>query len=340
MSRIVLFGGSFNPVHNGHLAIAKAALKQLQADALWFLPTLISPLKDVKMASLEHRCQMIEMMIKPFRKLKISRIEAERDGLSYTYDTVRLLMERYPQHQFTWLMGSDQMNKFNQWYKHEELIDLIAFAVYPREKKHMISTPFIKIEASDIYPNASQAIHEGEVHYTLPKIVRYFMENALYVDSIVKHALSEARFEHVQTMTDLALRLADAHQLNRSQVYLAAMLHDIAKEWPKTKLTHWLTFVNPSYLNEAPALWHQKVGAAYASRVLKIRDPMVLKAIAHHVEGHMHPLSQIVYIADKCDATRSFVSTELIDLAMRDLNRAYQVVRKTQMDYLDKEKNS
>ncbi len=339
MSQIVLFGGSFNPVHKGHLAIARAALKQCQADALWFLPTLNSPLKDVEMASFEHRCQMIELMIEPYRKLKLSRIEAERDGVSYTYDTVRLLLERYPQHKFTWLMGSDQMVKFNQWYKHEELLELISIAVYPRDVSHEITAPFIKIEASDIYPNASQAIREGKVHYTQARIVRYFMEHALYVESIVKHSLSEARFEHVHAMTDLALRLGDVHHLDRTQVYLAAMLHDIAKEWPKSKLRQWLQFAHPNYLDEAPALWHQKVGAAYAARVLQVQDSNIIKAIAHHVEGHSDPLSQVIYIADKCDATRAYDATELINLAMLDLKRAYRIVRMTQMEYLDKEKN-
>jgi nicotinate-nucleotide adenylyltransferase len=339
MSRIVLFGGSFNPIHKGHLAIAKASLKQLQAKELWFLPTLLSPLKDVEMASFEHRCQMIELMIKPFRKLKLSRIEAEREGLSYTYDTVKQLIERFPEHQFIWLMGSDQMMKFNQWYKYNELIELIQFAVYPRDEEHSIIRPFIKIEASDLFPNASEAIRQGEIHYTEAKVVRYFMENALYVDSIVKRSLSEARFAHVQAMTELALRLADAHQLDRRQVYLAAMLHDIAKEWPKEKLKQWLKFSYPSYLEKAPAIWHQKVGAAYASRILQIRDLSVIKAIAHHVEGRSDPLSKVIYIADKCDETRGFDASKCIDLALRDLHQAYQVVRKTQMEYLDKEKH-
>ncbi|MBN2876205.1 MAG: nicotinate (nicotinamide) nucleotide adenylyltransferase [Bacilli bacterium] len=339
MSRIVLFGGSFNPIHKGHLAIAKASLKQLQAEELWFLPTLLSPLKNVQLASFEHRCQMIEYMIKPYRKLKLSRVEAEREGLSYTYDTVKILTERYPQHQFIWLMGSDQMVKFDQWYKHTELIDLIGFAVYPRDERHTIEKPFIKIQAIDIYPDASQAIRQGAVHYTTPRVVRYFMENALYVDSIVKESLSEARFAHVQAMCELALRLADAHHLDRTQVYLAAMLHDIAKEWPKEMMKQWLMFVNPDYLEKASAIWHQKVGSAYASRILQIRDPKILKAIAHHVDGQKDPLSQVIFIADKCDATRDYDTTEFIDMAMRDLKRAYRLVREKQMEYLDKEKH-
>ena len=339
MSRIVLFGGSFNPIHKGHLTIAKASLKQLQAKELWFLPSLLSPLKNVEMASFEHRCQMIELMIKPFRKFKLSRIEAEREGLSYTFDTVTRLIERFPEHQFIWLMGSDQMMKFNQWYKYNELIEMIQFAVYPRDDKHSITTPFVKIEASDIYPNASEAIRHGAVHYTEAKVVRYFMENGLYIESIVKHSLSEARYAHVQAMTELALHLADTHHLNRRQVYLAAMLHDITKEWPKEKLKQWLMFTHPRYLKKAPAIWHQKVGAAYASRVLKIRDPRVLKAIAHHVEGYSDSLSKVIYIADKCDETRGFDASELIDVALRDLDQAHQLVRKTQMEYLDKEKH-
>ena len=140
MSHIVLFGGSFNPIHSGHLAIARSTLKQLQAHELWFLPTLFTPLKDTEMASFEHRCQMIELMIKPFRKFKISRIEAELKSLSFTYDTVKLLLERYPQHRFTWLIGSDQMMQFKQWHRYKELIGLIAFAVFPDRKSTRLNS--------------------------------------------------------------------------------------------------------------------------------------------------------------------------------------------------------
>ena len=339
MSRIILFGGSFNPIHQGHLAIAKAALKQVQASELWFLPSLQSPLKDIPLVSFEHRCQMIQLMISPFRKMRLSRIEAEREGLSYTYDTVKLLIERYPEHHFIWLMGSDQMMQFEKWHKHEELITLIRFAVYPRDHDHVISDPFIPIETKDIYPNASESIRQGFVNYADPKIVRYFMDNALYIDSIVKHSMSESRYLHVKAMTDLALRLGRAHRLDQTEVYLAGMLHDIAKEWSNAKLAQWLNFVHPAYLEEAPALWHQKVGAAYVHRVLQIRNKDVLSAIAHHVEGDNSPLSQVIYIADKCDETRAYDASTIIELAKNDLNRGYQLVRDLQMKYLDKERN-
>ena len=339
MSRIILFGGSFNPIHHGHLAIAKAALKQVQASELWFLPSLQSPLKDSPLASFEHRCQMVQLMIKPFRKMRLSRIEAEREGLSYTYDTVKRLIERYPDHQFIWLMGSDQMLQFDKWHRHEELMALVKFAVYPRAHDHVITEPFMPIETNQIYPNASELIRQGFVKYADPKIVHYFMANALYIDSIVKSSLSASRYNHVKAMTDLALRLGRAHRLDQTQIYLAAMLHDIAKEWPKGLLAQWLNFVHPAYLNEAPALWHQKVGAAYAHRVLQIRDKEVLSAIAHHVEGDNAPLAQVIYIADKCDKTRPYDASEMIEVAMIDLNRGYQLVHDLQMIHLEKEKH-
>lgn len=338
MRRVILFGGSFNPPHLGHLKLALNSLNYLNAHELWFLPTLKSPLKEIELVDFEHRCEMIELLIKPYSKLKLSRIESELDDISYTYNTVELLINRYRDIEFIWLMGSDQAIKFNQWYKHEDLLKLIQFAVYRRAYDDVIDSRFIEIKSNELFENASQKIREGHVYLTHRNIVRYMMDNELYVEEIASKTMSEKRFNHTKSVCELALSLASHHNVNLHQVYLAALFHDCAKEWSSNKSIAWLNFVYPSYKNEHQALWHQKLGAAYVKRVLCVRDKRILNAIAHHIQGSNDDVAKIVYIADKCERTRKYDSSDLINLAMNDLDTAYRAVKKAQAHWLDKER--
>lgn len=338
MKKVILFGGSFNPPHLGHLKLALNSLKFLNAHELWFIPTLKSPLKDIELAGYEHRCSMIELLIKPYRKLKLSRVESELDVISYTYNTVSKLINLNDDIEFIWLMGSDQAQKFNQWYKYDELLTMIKFAVYRRSPEDIIDSRFIEIKTDEIFENASQKIREGEVHLTDSKIVQYMMENELYVEEIASSLMSSKRFEHTKSVCELALSLASHHDVNLHQVYLAALFHDCAKEWSSLKSKAWLSFVYPAYLDNHQAMWHQKCGAAYAKRVLKIRDQRILNAIAHHIEGFNDDVAKIVYIADKCERTRSYDSSEYINLAMMNIDKAYNEVRNAQVKWLEKER--
>jgi nicotinate-nucleotide adenylyltransferase len=335
--KVILFGGSFNPPHLGHLKLALNSLKFLNASELWFIPSLKSPLKDIELAEYEHRCAMIEILIKPYRKLKLSRIEAELDEISYTYNTVDRLIHKYRDIEFIWLMGSDQANQFDKWYKYDELINLIQFAVYRRDKKDMIDTKFIEIKSNQTYDNASQKIRKGEVHLTHPHIVKYMMDNELYVESIAESMMSQKRYSHVKSTCELALALASAHDVDLHQVYMASLFHDCAKEWDRVKSIAWLSFIEPMYIEKNEALWHQKCAAGYAHRYLQINDKTILKAIAHHVNGSDDMVSRIVYIADKCERTRKYDSSEFINSAMVDINKAYELVKKAQVKWLEQE---
>lgn len=339
MMKVILFGGSFNPPHLGHLKLALKSLKFLNATELWFIPSLKSPLKEIELVDFEHRCSMIELLIKPYKKLKISRIEAELDEVSYTFNTIKALRERYNNVDFIWLMGSDQANQFEKWYKSDELLKSIKFAVYLRNIDDLIKPPFISIHTDTIYANSSQRIREGLVHLTHPNVLKYMMDNELYVEEIAKSMMSLKRFKHTINVCELALSLASAHDVNLHQVYLAALFHDCTKEWAMNKSEAWLNFINSEYIQENQALWHQKVGAIFVKRYLNIQDKVIINAIAYHVHGSNHIVSKIVYIADKCERTRKYDSSEYINLAMIDIDKAYIKVKNTQVKWLENERN-
>lgn len=338
MKKVVLFGGSFNPPHLGHLKLALKSLKFLNAHELWFIPTLKSPLKDVELVSFEHRCAMIEILIKPYSKLKLSRIESQLSEMSYTINTVTMLKKLYPNTEFIWLMGSDQANNFHNWYKHEELLQMIDFAVYRRSETDIVDSKFITIESNEVFMNASKEIRNGKVNLTHPKVVQYMMDNELYVEEIASTMMSKKRFAHTQSVCELALSLASHHNIDLHQVYIAALFHDCVKEWSTNQSKSWLSFVYPEYVNMPQALWHQKLGAAYLKRVLHVQDKRILNAIAHHIEGFNDDVAKVVYIADKCERTRNYDSSELIDCAMNDLDLAYLRVKEAQVKWLEKER--
>jgi len=338
IKKVILFGGAFDPIHYGHIAIAKSALKLRKADQLWFIPSLQSPLKQHAQTAFEHRAHMIELMIGVNPRFKVHRVEATLGDTSYTIDTVRYFKKAYPNIVFEWLIGSDQAQQFEAWKDYKHLLSELRFIVYRRSAQDRVLDSMHMLEDERQYPASSQAIRQGQLHLTNAKVVAYAMHHALYLDEIVQSNLSKKRYTHVKSVNDLALELAAHHSLCQRQVHLAAMLHDIAKEWSETDLKKWLNFVHPSYIQQDSAFWHQKVGAAYVHRYMHVRDKRVLKAIAHHVEGSCpDPIAQVIYIADKCEPTRGYDASSFIELAKRDLTQAVKSIQKHQEDYINKE---
>lgn len=124
MRHVALLGGSFDPIHRGHLTMARTALEQLGADEVWFIPTYETPLKDRVLTSDSHRLAMIELAIQDEPRFRCDPIEVERAEKSYTIDTLRELTARYPDTRFTVLIGADQVAQFDRWRDHEQLLEL------------------------------------------------------------------------------------------------------------------------------------------------------------------------------------------------------------------------
>lgn len=126
--RIALFGGSFNPPHLGHMLMAQEALHAFDLDEIWFLPVGRPPHKsDEQLASNDDRLEMLKISIAGQESFHISTIEFEREGRSYTIDTVKLLKAKYPSYHFYFLIGGDMIDYLPKWEKIDELIELMTF---------------------------------------------------------------------------------------------------------------------------------------------------------------------------------------------------------------------
>ena len=133
MGLTAIFGGTFNPFHIGHYAMLKALQNDSTIDEIWIMPDKIPPHKVCDfLANDNDRIEMCKIVAKDFSKASLCLVEFEREGKSYSYDTVIYLKEKYPQKDFVFVVGGDMLISFETWYRAEELMKLIPFIAFKR----------------------------------------------------------------------------------------------------------------------------------------------------------------------------------------------------------------
>ena len=128
-----IFGGTFNPFHMGHFKMLEALENDPEIEKILVMPDRLPPHKVCSfLADDETRTEMCRIAIKGFKKCELCLIEFEREGKSYSYDTVKLLKEKYPQTDFAFVCGGDMLVSFDKWYNYKELMKLLPFIVFKR----------------------------------------------------------------------------------------------------------------------------------------------------------------------------------------------------------------
>jgi nicotinate-nucleotide adenylyltransferase len=140
--RIAVFSGSFNPIHNGHMAIAREVLAQGAAEELWFLVSPQNPLKiNQDLIPENDRLTMVNLAVRNEAGMKASDYEFHLPRPTYTLNTLENLKVSYPDHQFTLLIGGDNLEIFQKWYGYKEIIAGFGLIVYPRHGFNYESLP-------------------------------------------------------------------------------------------------------------------------------------------------------------------------------------------------------
>jgi nicotinate-nucleotide adenylyltransferase len=133
MSEVILFGGTFDPPHVGHLVMAELALEESGADELWFLPASVPPHKmNTRALPYDLRVRMTDAMVKGRKGMRVCTIEGDLPKPSYTVHTVSACKQAYPQHVFRFLIGSDSLASLPTWHQAKELVENIEFLVAVR----------------------------------------------------------------------------------------------------------------------------------------------------------------------------------------------------------------
>ncbi len=130
--RRALFGGSFDPFHDGHLAMIRATLQRGLADLVMVMPAGHNPHKSSPAAAGEHRLRMAELGVAGLAAVEVSDFEAKRSGPSFTVETLESLTEQYPGEVWRLLIGADNLEEFHRWRQPERLLQLADLLVFPR----------------------------------------------------------------------------------------------------------------------------------------------------------------------------------------------------------------
>lgn len=141
MDKIAIFGGTFNPIHKGHINLCLECNKYFNFEKIILIPTNIPPHKQVtSLATNEQRLKMCNIAVKSNKLFEVSNIEMELKGVSYTINTIKMLQEKYKNKQLYLIIGSDMLFMFHKWYQYDEILKrviLVAGARYNNEYKKM-----------------------------------------------------------------------------------------------------------------------------------------------------------------------------------------------------------
>lgn len=151
---IGLFGGTFNPVHYGHLRAAEEAVSILGLDKVLFIPAGVPPLKNSGIVSVDHRVKMVELATAGNPHFEVSAIEAAGNGKSYTVDTIETLRRQYPDDEFVFIMGVDSFIDIHLWKEPRKLLGLCDFLVLGRPQYDFVNLkgmPFHDISAKQLW---------------------------------------------------------------------------------------------------------------------------------------------------------------------------------------------
>ena len=186
--RIGAFGGSFDPIHIGHLVVAEAAADTLELDSLLFVPAKQQPFKvGLHAAQPEHRAAMLRLALEDNPRFLLDERELQRGGPSYTVDTLRELRAKHPDDELSFLVGSDAVCDLPEWREAGELARLATFVAFARPgiecpDSHIVSrvieVPAIGVSATDVRQAVSQ---RRSVRYLVPaEVAEYIAAHSLY----------------------------------------------------------------------------------------------------------------------------------------------------------------
>jgi len=186
---IGLYFGSFNPIHHGHLIIANYVLDHSDLDQLWFVVSPQNPLKPSSgLLNEYHRLYLVSAAIENDNRLRVCDIEFKLPRPSYSIDTLTYLEEKYPQHHFAVIMGSDSYQNLPKWKNYKNILSRYPLYVYnragheqladyPGSEIHLMDAPLLPISATHIRNN----IREGKsIRYLVPEKVREEIERNRY----------------------------------------------------------------------------------------------------------------------------------------------------------------
>jgi len=350
MSRIGIFGGSFNPAHKGHEAAALQFKKDLMLDTLLVIPTGQAPHKKASLLTPlpEDRFQLCRLAMEQYDGITVSDYEIRNTGISYTVETLSRFRAHHPKDELFFLMGTDMLMSFHTWYKPDVIAGLCTLVVAFREENDVDNRKideqvrFLKgkygaeiillknsvVELSSTTVRNALLLNCAEGLLSEP-VYGYIREHGLYrfpedVSSLTEELLWDytelllkgSRTDHVRGCMETAVSLAQHYGTDEKTILRAATIHDITKALPRALqlilIRKYDILLSDSDV-KAPQIWHAITGAAVAEHIL-CENSTVVQAVRWHTTGHenMSDAEMILYLADMIEPTREFPGVDRI----------------------------
>ena len=352
--KIGVYGGTFNPPHLGHLTAARAVYELLGLDLLLLIPAGLPPHKELPAGSPtpEQRLEMTRLAGEQLGlgdKVRTLDIELERDGRSFTSDTLAQLKAQYPDSELWLLMGTDMFLTLQAWHEPEKILSLAGIAAlgrteedteelfsaqrnylyqtYPQARIFTLTIPGV-IDVSSTELREKLAKGEGG-NLLAPAVYGYILRERLYntgadlkrlpislLRPVALSYLKHKRIPHVLGTEQEAIRLAERYGADVEKARVAALLHDCTKKLDmpaQLALCGQYGIALDELEQKALKLLHSKTGAAIARDVFGVDDE-VYSAIWYHTTGHanMTKLEKIIYLADYIEPSRDFPGVDTL----------------------------
>ena len=349
MPNIVIFGGTFNPPHVGHHEMISALCDLKFIDKVIVTPTKVPPHKFCdKLASQEDRLAMIKLLCEDFIKTEVSLVDMEREGKSYSIDTVLELKKQYPDYDFYFAVGGDMLATLDTWHRWEELIKETSFIAFSRGDEKSFLADFERMSSlganilmldDKITDVSSTSLRDKlDPNLVTQKVYDYILKHKLYDENsnesfdkysdLLAQKLDETRYKHSLAVAKKARQLARKYGCDQEKAYTAGLLHDITKL--ATKEEHFEIFDKAGIvLNDveknSKKLWHAISGAEYVRSELGITDTEIYDAIRYHTtaKANMSLLSKVVFLADFTSEDRKYSDVDIMQvLANTDVDMA------------------
>ena len=353
--KIGIYGGTFNPVHDGHVSLCRQCMDALSLDRMIVIPANVPPHKQAQeLASGKERMEMLSLAFQNEKNVVVSDIEQKRQGKSYTIDTLREIRAQFPKAQLFLLVGSDMLSSFDKWYCFKEILTLATLVAGAREKDEyaklcrererlledaerilILPVKEVPVSSTEVRKNLEE---KGSSSHISPAVLAYIRKHHLYkcketkkmdllqFEQAAKEALSKKRYEHTMAVARLSGELARVYGADVEAAKAAGLLHDISKEIPSDVQFTILKesgIINDTSLLANPNVYHGITAFLTVPERFSVTDEDVLNAIRYHTTGRrgMSLLEKIVYVADVVSYDRTYKEAEeLRERAFSDLD--------------------
>lgn len=342
--KIGIFGGTFAPVHNGHINIAKSAIAQLGLDKLIVMPNGLPPHKECVLDK-NDRFAIAELAFGDIPTVEISDYEIKKGGANYSYETLEYLSSVYPLAELYFVIGGDSLRDFRFWKNPKKIASLATLVVAERGSKmpaedlqklkddysaKILFLDFQPISVSSTDLRVRYRFGDDNLEYLPKKVDGYIKQRGLFADSvnkvqILKTLLTEKRFLHTKSVVEAGVDFARANGISEEKVFLGCLLHDCGKNISEDK---WLDYGFSNQDELLPPILHSGLGVLVAQKDFGVNDAEILDAIRFHTTAkpQMSPLAMLVFVADKAEKTRKYDTSEYYSLALTDLEKAFKKV--------------